>query len=76
MKLNNRTLIIDYRDVNTIIYHIRDGKSPEDAANILFIISPEFEDLIKEVEISAPPSENTREDVEIAINAIKDYLNI
>lgn len=76
MELKNNKLIIDYNDVNTIIYHIHDGKSPEDAAEILFIVSPQFKELITEVEISAPPSENYRENVEIAISAIKKYLNL
>lgn len=76
MELKNRILIIDYNDVDTIIYHLNDGKSSKDAAKILFNISPQFEEIITEVEISAPSSDNNRKNVEMAISAIKSYLNI
>lgn len=69
-------LTIDYTDINAIILALKDGLSPRDAAQVLFHISPVFENGITDVILREPLADVHQKDAEIAIKCIKEYLNI
>lgn len=68
------TLIVEYFDISTIISAIKDGRTARDAVKILNNISPYYIEDFEEVETSVLINEKNREEVEIASNAVREFI--